>query len=27
MLSTFELIGAKNPLVKKYRNKMFSLIY
>lgn len=27
LLSTFDLIGAKNPLVKKYRNKMFSLIY
>lgn len=27
LFSTFELIGAKNPLVKKYRNKLFSLIY
>ncbi len=27
LLSTFDLIGTKNPLVKKYRNKMFSLIY
>ncbi|MBU0656717.1 MAG: thioredoxin [Gammaproteobacteria bacterium] len=27
LLATFELIGVKNPLVKKYRNKMFSLIY
>lgn len=27
LFSTFELIGAKNPLVKKYRNKLFSLVY
>lgn len=27
LFNTFELLGAKNPLVKKYRNKLFSLIY
>ncbi|MDD5392103.1 MAG: thioredoxin [Thiothrix sp.] len=27
LFSAFELIGAGNPLVKKYRNKLFSLIY
>lgn len=27
LFNAFELIGVKNPLVKKYRNKMFSLIY
>ncbi len=27
LFSTFELIGAGNPLVKKYRNKLFSLLY
>lgn len=27
LFSTFELIGPKNPLVKKYRNKLFSLVY
>jgi putative thioredoxin len=27
MFSTFELIGAANPLVKRYRNKLFSLLY
>jgi putative thioredoxin len=27
MFSTFELIGAGNPLVKRYRNKLFSLLY
>lgn len=27
LFNAFELLGAKNPLVKKYRNKLFSLIY
>lgn len=27
LFSTFELIGAANPLVKKYRNKLFSMLY
>lgn len=27
MLETFELLGKGNPLVKKYRNKMFSLMH
>lgn len=27
LLETFELIGSANPLVKRYRNKMFSLLY
>lgn len=27
LLSTLELLGPKNPLVKKYRSKMFSLLY
>ena len=27
LFSTFELIGSANPLVKKYRNKLFSLVY
>lgn len=27
LLSTLDLLGPKNPLVKKYRSKMFSLLY
>ncbi|MCB1637827.1 MAG: thioredoxin [Thiothrix sp.] len=27
LLNTFELLGAASPLVKKYRGKMFSLLY
>lgn len=27
LFNTFELIGTNNPLVKKYRNKLFSLLY
>ena len=27
LLDTFELLGSGNPLVKKYRTKMFSLLY
>ena len=27
LLNTFELLGAAHPLVKKYRTKMFSLLY
>lgn len=27
LFNTFELIGAGNPLVKKYRNKLFALLY
>ncbi len=27
LLNTFELLGAAHPLVKKYRSKMFSLLY
>ncbi|MGB0845647.1 MAG: thioredoxin [Thiolinea sp.] len=27
LLDTFELLGSANPLVKKYRSKMFSLLY
>lgn len=27
LFNTFELIGNANPLVKKYRNKLFSLLY
>lgn len=27
LFSTFEMIGAGNPLVKKYRNKLFALLY
>ncbi len=27
LFSTFELIGSGNPLVKKYRNKLFALLY
>ncbi|MFN3785244.1 MAG: thioredoxin [Thiothrix sp.] len=27
LFNAFELIGAKNPLVKKYRNKLFSLTH
>ncbi len=27
MFNTFELIGSGNPLVKKYRNKLFALLY
>ncbi|WP_020395927.1 tetratricopeptide repeat protein [Thiolinea disciformis] len=27
LISTFEMLGANDPLVKKYRNKMFSLLY
>lgn len=27
LFEAFELLGANNPLVKKYRNKLFSLLY
>ncbi|WGZ92822.1 MAG: tetratricopeptide repeat protein [Candidatus Thiothrix putei] len=27
LFSTFDLIGGSNPLVKKYRNKLFALLY
>ncbi|OQX10253.1 MAG: thioredoxin [Thiothrix lacustris] len=27
LFNTFELIGSANPLVKKYRNKLFALLY
>ena len=27
MFSTFEIMGAGNPLVKRYRNKLFALLY
>jgi putative thioredoxin len=27
LFNTFELIGSGNPLVKKYRNKLFALLY
>lgn len=27
LFETFELIGSANPLVKRYRNKLFSLLY